>query len=75
MLVQTKSDYYNQGPTNDDPENEIRAIEAGYNASEMCDPTYYPPRHRKSFGFPSSQELDSQSGDGQDEGLGEKGAE
>lgn len=74
MLVQTKSDYYNQGPTNDDPENEIRAIEAGYDASEMSDPTYYPPRHRVSFGFPGAQELDSESRDVQ-EGLGEKGAE
>ncbi|PUU80649.1 hypothetical protein B9Z19DRAFT_1123234 [Tuber borchii] len=68
-------DYYNEGPTNDDPENEIRAIEAGYKASEMSDPTYYPPGHRGSFGSPSAQELDNENEDGQEESLGGKGAE
>ena len=40
--LERKSDYYNQGPTNDDPENEIRAIEAGYQGPGPSSIVYYP---------------------------------
>ncbi|KAG0138428.1 hypothetical protein HOY82DRAFT_596220 [Tuber indicum] len=48
-------DYYNQGPTNGDPENQMRAIEAGYQGPGAHNVTYYPRAPQLSSGLTSAQ--------------------
>jgi len=59
--LERKSDYYNQGPTNDDPENEIRAIEAGYQGPGSSSVVYYPRSSLLSLELPEWSDSESEN--------------
>ncbi|CUS14527.1 unnamed protein product [Tuber aestivum] len=68
-------DYYNQEPTNDDPENEIRAIEAGYQGPGAHNVARYPTSPEDSSGLSTALDTSSLDEDTEGEALSEEGTE